>query len=55
MRYVKDSKEHLAQDRRIEEEKQATYNKIIRRGASNKAREWFKRPAYSVPFKKQED
>ena len=50
---TRDSKEREAQNRRIQEEKKTSYNKMIKEGASNKAKGWFRRPAYSVPGKKE--
>ena len=34
--------------------RQIGYNSMTRNGASDNAKEWFRRPAYSVPEKKGE-
>ena len=46
MKKNRDSKERIAADKRAEVERQNTYNYMVRHGASDKAREAFRRPAY---------
>ena len=55
MKKNRDTKERIAADKRAEVEKQNTYNHMIRHGASEKARERFRRPAYGGLFSKKED
>lgn len=42
-------------EQELDTQREIMHNIMLRQKPTDKAKEWFKRPAYSVPFKKQED